>query len=90
MAALAQLPHHVIKVAAKIANFVIAPSETDSDIHIAITYLGDLFLQFDHRPLYEIGEDEHGYGADDDRSSTGENQNGMTFRIPQRNGCECE
>jgi len=71
LAALAQLLHHVIEVAAEVADFVVALGEADRDVQVALAHLLNFFLQFDHGPLNQVGEDEHGDSTDCDRSGAG-------------------
>ena len=59
LAALPQLLHHVVEVAAEIADFVVAPREADRDVKIAFIHKSNFFLQFDHRPLNQVGKHEH-------------------------------
>jgi hypothetical protein len=86
LAALAQLLHHVIEVAAEVSDFVVAPGEADRDIQVAFTDQRDFLLQFDHGPLNEIGERADGHSTDGDRSRSGDHQHRMAYRVPQRYG----
>ena len=59
-AALAQLLHHVVEVAAEVSDFVVAAGKADGDVQVAVADLRDLFLQFDHRTLDQVGEGDRG------------------------------
>ena len=80
-AALAQLLHHVIEVAAEIADFVVALGEADRDVQIAFPDELHFLLEFDHGPLNQVGKYEHGDGADRHRSRASHDQHGVAFRI---------
>ena len=85
-AALAQLLHHVVEVAAEVSDFVVAAGEADGNIEITFADLGDFLLQLDHWPLNEIGERADGNSADDNSSGPGNEQNRVAFGIAKRDG----
>ena len=89
-AALPQLFHHVVEVAAEISDFVVAPGEADGDVQIAFTHQPDLLLQFDHGPLNQIGKSDDGNGADDHRSRSRDDQHRVALRVAQRYGRQRE
>src|ERR1700722_12471059 len=90
VAALPQLLHHMVEIAAEISDLVIATREADSDIQIAVTHLPNLLLQFHHRPLHEIGEHQHRDGTDGNSAGSSNDEYRVTIRVAQRYGCESE
>ena len=89
-AAVPQLLHHVIEVAAEVSDFVVTIGEADGDIEIAVADLIHLLLQFDHGALNQVGQTEHGRGADGDGSRSGDDHDSVAFGITQRDGRERE
>ena len=80
-AALAQLPHHLIEVAAQVSNLVVAAGETHRHVEIAAAELRDLLLQFDHGPLHGVGEHDEKRAANGDRACARDQQNDVAFGI---------
>jgi hypothetical protein len=71
-AAFAQLHHHLIEVAAEVADLVVAVRKTDGYTEIAVAELSDFLLQFDHGPLHGVGEHDQQRAADRDRARAGD------------------
>ncbi len=71
-AALAQLSHHLIEVAAQVSDLVVAVRKTYGNCEIAATELRDFLLQFDHRALHGISEHHQQSTADGDGSCPGD------------------
>jgi len=67
--ALAQLLHHVIEVAAEVADFVVALGEADRDVQVALAHLLNFFLQFDHGPLNQVARTNMETAQNCDRSA---------------------
>ena len=80
-AAFAHLPHHLIEVAAQVADFVIAMGETHGNVEIAATQLRDFLLQFHHGPLHGVSEHDQQRAADGDCASSRDEQNHVPFGI---------
>ncbi len=81
LTALAELLNHLVEVAAKIADFVVAMRETDRNTQIASTQLSNLLLQFDHRALHGVGENDEQGAADGDCARSGNEKHKMAVGI---------
>ena len=55
--------------------------ETHRDAQIAATELSDLLLQFDHRALHRVSENDQQRAADRDRARSGDEQHQMAVGI---------
>src|SRR5215472_4283570 len=84
LAALAKLHHHLIKVATEVPDLVVTMGEADGDGKITAAEFSDLLLQFDHRTLHGVGEDDEECAADGDSSGPRDQQNDMALRITPR------
>src|SRR4051812_8966260 len=82
--AFAQLPNHVIKVASKIADLVVAFREINFYLQIAFSHQRYLVLQLDHWTTHDDGEHHHHHGANCHCTCRGHNQYDIAFRISQR------
>ena len=61
-----QLRHHVVEVAAQIADFVIAIGKADSHVHVAQLDARNLLLQLDHGAAHlHRQHHDHGYANDE-------------------------
>src|SRR5579862_17656 len=89
-AALAELLHHLIEVAAKVSDFVVAVSETYGDAEISTAELSDFLLQFDHGTLHGVREDNEQSPADRDCACTCDEQDEVTFGIAPGECCQQE
>jgi hypothetical protein len=69
-----QLLHHSVEIPPEVANLIVSLGKRDRDVQIALPYLLNLFLQFDHRPLYYECQDEDEHRADSHGSASGNHQ----------------
>ena len=58
-----QLRHHVVEVAAQVADLVIAIGETDGNVHVSQADAGNLVLQFEHGAAHRDREHHDDRGA---------------------------
>ena len=80
----------MIKISAQVADFVVAPGEADSHVEVAGADQRDLFLQFDHGALDQVGQHRDRHSADDDGSGSGDHEDGVAFPAAQRDGGDGE
>ena len=89
-AALTQLPHHVVKVAAQVANLVIAVGKADVYEEVALLHPRNLILQLHQGPVDDHGQHHEEHGADDNGAGKAHGQHLVARRIPQGQGDEGE
>jgi len=71
VAALAQLQHHLVEVAAEVTNLVIAAGKTYGHAEIAAAQSSNFLLQFDHGPLHGVSKYDKERPANRDRAHPG-------------------
>ncbi len=85
-----ELRHHVVEVAAQIANFVVALGEADGNVHVAQAHARDLVLQLQHGPA-DRDRQHHDYrDANEERSRGRDGDDDVPLAFSQRQGNQHE
>ncbi len=70
-ARLAQLRHHLVKVAAQLADVVGASGKANGDVEVAVAHALDFVLQLPHGSAEDQAERKHQHGADGNGADRG-------------------
>ena len=82
--ALAELRNHLIEVASQVSDFVVAMGKAHVRAEVTAPKLRNFLLQFDHRPLHRIGEDDEEHAANRNCPRTCDQQHHMAFGVTPR------